>query len=117
MRPGDLVEVVWHDSSGGRIQSLQSLKKIDIKATSWGIYVGDFGEDEAHVVLLTEIYRKEQHAIGFEVNAIVKKTVKIATVIKAQYFDLSSIQRKLESKINEQLIMGKVQFRLEVKQW
>jgi len=118
MNPGDLVEVDWHDSSGGRAESIRSLKKIDIPVKSWGIYLGDYGEEEPHIVLMTEIYFKKVGNIGFEVNAIVKRVVKRSRVLIPNAFDISQIAaRHIESKVNDALLMHKIRFCVEVSKW
>ena len=118
MNPGDLVEVDWHDSSGGRAESIRSLKKIDIPVKSWGVFLGEYGEEETHVVLMTEIYFKKIGNIGFEVNAIVKGAIKKSRILVPKAFDVSQIaSRFIESKVNDALLMHKIRFCVEASKW
>jgi len=110
MKPGDLIEVDWFDSSGGRISKAKLLKHIDLPVKSWGVYLGDYGEDEEHLVLMTEIYLRKIGTLGFEVNSIVKKSIKDVKIVAEQVFDVSKIELLVNAKIREEMASGKFKF-------
>jgi hypothetical protein len=113
MKPGDLVEVNWMDSSGDRISSLKLLRVIDLPVRSWGVFVGNFGEKEDHVVLLIEIYFRKFGTLGFEITSVVKSSIREVKVLREKVFDVSKMLSQLETKITESLLMGKVRFCLK----
>ena len=54
--PGDLIFVSWTDASIGKSLS-GGLAGIDIRVSSWGLFIGLLGEKSRHIILAQNNFR------------------------------------------------------------
>jgi len=100
VKPGDLVEVAWLDSSHGRIETQRELREtrpgaavIDCPVRSFGVFLGLFGKTAQHVVVSSSLWIYTSVEDYGQVDSIVIPVgcVENIKVLQLAVLDLSSL--------------------------
>ena len=96
---GDLVEVTWLDASKARLETVEEMREsgasgaeIDIPVTSYGVYVGVFGKNAKHIVLVASQWLYVQGYGQIDCTIIPVGTVENIRVLLPKLMDVENVR-------------------------
>lgn len=82
--PGDLLLCEWCDASTGKISNNGGV--VDIPVSSWGVYVGLFGNKNKHIILAQNSYQYSDGLYDVDYTAIpLGWALNVKVIIKGHY--------------------------------
>lgn len=82
--PGDLICCEWLDASTGKSSSYGGV--IDVPAWSWGVYIGQFGNQNKHIILAQNSFQYSDGLYDVDYTAIpVSWTLAVKVLVKGHF--------------------------------
>ncbi len=94
--PGDLIFVSWTDASIGKSLS-GGLVGIDIRVSSWGLFIGLLGEKSKHIILAQNNFRYADGLYDIDYTAIPLSWTVNVKVVEKQHVKPEEAKQLLNS--------------------
>ena len=94
--PGDVIFVSWTDASIGKSLS-GGLASIDIRVSSWGLFIGLLGEKSKHIILAQNNFRYADGLYDIDYTAIPLSWTVDVKVIEKQHVKPEQAKQLLNS--------------------